>query len=145
MAHIAAVEAQGVPTYVIGIASGGDTVFSGAQNAMAVAGGRPLIGAATSYYPAPDEGDLETAIATIRDQVAACTFLTTSVPNETGSIVITLGGVVIPYDPTGADGWSWLSEGNGEIVFSGTACGQVTGASGAELVAQVSCGSDSGD
>jgi hypothetical protein len=139
VAHIAAVAAQGIPTYVIGIADSGDAAFSNVLNAMAVAGGRPLTNASTSYYPAPSQADLETAISTIRDQVGACTYLTTSVPNAEGSITITFNGQTLPYDPDGGVGWSWSSKGNGEVLLLGATCATVAGMPSGNLVAQVTC------
>jgi hypothetical protein len=106
---------------------------------MAVAGGRPLTNGATSYYPAPSQADLETAISTIRDQVGACTYLTTSVPNASGSITLTFDGQTIPYDPGGTTGWSWSSKNNGEILLMGTTCQTVAGSPQGALVATVTC------
>jgi hypothetical protein len=111
VAHIAAVAAQGIPTYVIGIADSGDAA----------------------------QADLETAISTIRDQVGACTYLTTSVPNAEGSITITFNGQTLPYDPDGGVGWSWSSKGNGEVLLLGATCATVAGMPSGNLVAQVTC------
>jgi hypothetical protein len=142
--QIAAVFAHGVPTYVIGIADSGDNTFSDVLNAMAQAGGRPLTNEPTSYYPARSEADLDTAITTIRNQVGACTYLTTSVPGDAGSIVVTLDGQTLPFDPDGGTfGWTWANESNGEITLVGSTCADVAAdASAAALVAHVECGSD---
>jgi hypothetical protein len=146
VAQIASVAAQGIPTYVIGIASAGDGVFSTVLDEMAVAGGRPLTGGATSYYPALSEADLETAVSTIRDQVGACTYLTTSVPSASGSIALTFDGMTVPYDPDGGSGWSWSSKSNGEILLLGATCSLVAGSPTGTLVANVTCGDgDAGD
>jgi von Willebrand factor type A domain len=144
VAQIATVAAQGIPTYVIGIANAGDGVFSSVLDAMAVAGGRPLTGGSTSYYPALSQSDLETAISTIRDQVGACTYLTTSVPSASGSITLTFNGQTLPYDPSGASGWSWSSKSNGEILLLGSTCATVAGSSNGALVANVTCDATSG-
>jgi hypothetical protein len=139
VARIAAVAAQGIPTYVIGIANSGDGVFSSVLDAMAVAGGRPLTSGSTSYYPALSQSDLETAISTIRDQVGACTYLTTSVPSASGTITLTFDGQTLPYDPGGTSGWSWSSESNGEILLLGATCAAVAGSATGTLVANVTC------
>jgi hypothetical protein len=139
VARIAGHAAQGVPTYVIGIASAGDSVFSDVLDAMAVAGGSPQLGSGHAYYAADSASDLDSAIAAIRDQVGKCTYLTTSIPNAGGSITVTLGGVVLPYDPSGATGWMWASESNGQIVLAAGACAEAT-LPGAPLpVADVEC------
>jgi hypothetical protein len=138
---IATYEAQGLPTYVIGIQSTADTEFTEVLNAMALAGGRPQMGAATSYYAASSELDLDSALVAIRDQVGACTFLTTSVPSGEGSITVTIGGVVVPYDPSGKTGWSWGDESNGQIVLAGTTCTAFAANASAAITAQVGCNS----
>lgn len=144
VARITAASSEGIPTYVIGIADSNDSTFSDVLNAMAQAGGRPLTGEATSYYPARSQSDLESAITTIRDQVGACTYLTTSVPDAAGSISLTLDGVVIPFDPTGKSGWSWADENNGEILLFGSTCLSVAAATNPNLVAHVVCDADAG-
>jgi hypothetical protein len=142
--RIAAVFAQGVPTYVIGIQNDGSQ-FATVLDAMAQAGGRPLTNAPQGYYPARSQADLETAISTIRDQVSACTYLTTSVPSADGSIVVTLNGQVIPFDPNGTSGWKWASETNGQIILLGTTCAAAAGGSNT-LIAHVQCDvADAGD
>lgn len=109
----------GLPTYVIGIdvEDLGDVL-----DAMAVAGSRPLSTGSHKYYAATSAKELDAAIVSIRDQVAACTYLTTSVPDPGGSIRLDVGGVTIPYDETGKNGWRWADEKNGEIELSGPAC-----------------------
>jgi hypothetical protein len=137
---IASYASQGLPTYVIGIQDEGDTENTAVLDEMATAGGRPQTGAATSYYAASSEADLDTALVAIRDQVGACTFLTTSVPGAGGSISVSAGGTIVPYDPSGKSGWSWGDENNGQIVFAGSTCTNVTSGNIA-LTALVACAS----
>jgi hypothetical protein len=136
---IASYAAEGLPTYVIGIQDATDIEFTQVLNAMAVAGGRPQTGASTSYYAATSGADLATALVTIRNQVGGCTFLTTSVPGDEGTITVTLDGAVIPYDPTGKTGWSWGDESNGQIVLAGSTCAAAVASTTSTLVAQVGC------
>ncbi len=110
-------QAQGLPTYVIGIETKGDPEFSDVLDAMAVAGGRPQVGAAQSYYAASSEAELNAALTTIRNQVGACTYLTSSVPDQNGSIVVSVDGVALAPDQ-----WIWGDRSNGEIVLQGDAC-----------------------
>ncbi len=128
--------AQGLPTYVIGIQDEGDTDFSDVLNAMADAGGRPKAGD-NHYYAGRSQAEIETALAAIRDQVGACTYLTTSVPDASGSIVLLMNGVVVPYDPTGKEGWMWGNKSNGEIVLTGATCQTAMG--NASLSVDVKC------
>lgn len=125
---------QGLPTYVVGIESAGDDSLSDVLEAMAIAGGRPQTGAARSYYSATSESALDAALTTIRDQVGACTFLTTSVPDANGTIVISLDGTEL-----GADEWTWRDRANGEIMITGDACQRSEASATPALTAVVQC------
>ncbi len=142
--HIADAYAKGIPTYVIGIADSSDSTFATVLDHMAVAGGRPLANAATSYYPARSQSDMQTALAAIEHQVSACTYLTTSVPNGAGSIELTLGGAPIAFSPDGGDaGWTWANETNGEITLLASTCDALpTDGAAVTLVAHVTCGEE---
>ena len=131
---IAKYQAAGVSTYVIGIQSQGDTQFADVLNAMAVAGGRPRSGAAESYYAASSETELSAALAAIRDQVGACTFLSSSVPDPNGAIVLNLDGVDVP-----AEAWMWGNVNNGELVLLGDACTSAAAERSPSLTATVQC------
>ncbi|MFO0755319.1 MAG: hypothetical protein U0359_02435 [Byssovorax sp.] len=137
--RIAAALADGLPTYVIGIQDEGDDTLTDVLDAMADAGGRPKLTGGSRYYAARSEGELTEALAVIRDQVGACVFLTSSVPDTNGSIEVTLNGGTLPFDPTGAEGWSWSDQENGEMVLHGKACMAAIAAGGAGLQAQVAC------
>jgi hypothetical protein len=126
--------ALGLPTYVIGIQSEGDTQFSDVLDAMAVAGGRPRQNSAHNYYAATSQAELTDALTTIRDQVGACTFLTTSMPDLNGSIVINLDGAEIP-----AEQWIWGNKDNGEIILLGDACQTVVAEKQPTVKAVVQC------
>ena len=130
---------QGIPTYVIGIESSADAQFESVLNAMAIAGGRPQPGP-TSYYQARSSADLNAAVTSIRNSVASCTYLTTSVPDTDGSIIVTLDGVTLPFDPTHTNGWDWADKANGEILLSGSACSQAAGEGSPQLYAVIVCG-----
>ena len=103
---------------------------------MAVAGGRPRTGP-RKYYAATSSAELDAAFVTIRAQVGACTFLSSSVPSATGAITITLDGAVVPEDPSGRSGWRWVDKTNGEIVLSADFCGAATAST--RFTATVSC------
>ncbi|HEX7663413.1 MAG TPA: vWA domain-containing protein, partial [Polyangiaceae bacterium] len=101
ISRIASSASSGLPTYVIGIHDPGDTQNDSVLNAMADAGGRPRSGSSQHYFAATSPSDLQSALVDIRNQLGSCTYLTSSVPSESGSIVVTVDGVVVPYDPTG--------------------------------------------
>jgi len=133
--RIAAAEARGLPTYVIGIAD--DVIGTDVLDRMAVAGGRPLVGGAQSYYAARSSADLESALTAIRDQVALCTYLTTSVPDASGSITVRVGDTTIDQDAT--NGWTWVDRDNGELHFSGTACDMASSSARPVVSATIEC------
>lgn len=112
----------GVPTWVLGIESVSRPELTFALEAMARAGGRPRVDAGTAYFPATSADGLVQAFAAIRDQVAACSFLTDSVPDLDGGISVTYGGQVVPHDPSGMSGWLWTDRENGELVLRGDSC-----------------------
>lgn len=131
---------KGIPTYVIGIAADDDD-FSDVLNEMADAGARPRVGEKLRYYPVKSAQEFDAALTTIRDQVGACTWLTRSIPDAGGTIVILVDGMEVPFDDTGADGWSWSDLSNGELVFGGPTCALLT--AGTHTVqARVTCAAD---
>ncbi len=137
-AAIARAADAGMPTYVIGLEATSEQLFVDALNAMALAGTRPQAGA-KRYYAATSRSELQRAFAAIRDQVSQCSYLTSSVPNAQGSIVVTRDGGRIPFDVTGDAGWRWTDRGNGELLIHGLDCTLANGRPGA-LEALVTCG-----
>jgi von Willebrand factor type A domain len=131
---IADYEAKGLPTYVIGIESQGDNQLDDVLNAMAIAGGRPQHGVVQSFYPASSAADLSAALTAIRDQVGACTYLTSSVPDQNGAIVITVDGGEIATDQ-----WIWGNKNNGEILLLGDVCQTLANESAPKITASVQC------
>lgn len=138
VSRITAAADAGIPTYVVGIETLGST-FETSLDRMAIAGGRPRPPGGKRYYAASSGPELQQAFTTIRDQVARCTFLTASVPNATGSIRVESNGLVLPFDPSGMEGWNWTDRANGELVFRGMTCAQVM-VGNPRLEAVVACG-----
>jgi hypothetical protein len=112
----------GVPTWVVGIESSSQPDLTTALDAMARAGGRARIGTSTAYFSATSATGVVDAFTAIRDQVAACSFLSESVPNLDGGISVTYGTEVVPFDPSGVSGWMWTDRNNGELVLRGSYC-----------------------
>ncbi len=131
-----------IPVYVLGIAEDPQESFARTLAALAVAGGRPR-GTSPEYYPARSPGELTSALATIRDGVAQCTYLTPSAPGEdenAGSIEVLVDGVSVPHDPTRREGWDWVDQRYGQLAFFGTACARVSRATGStNVTAEVRC------
>ena len=111
--------ADGIPTYVIGIAD--DVTLRQSLQQLAVAGTRPRPGS-QGFYSAQSAAELQLAFSTIRDQVGACSFLTSSVPDAQGSIIVSLDGARVPFDETGQQGWRWTDRDNGELTLVGDVC-----------------------
>jgi hypothetical protein len=130
-------EKDKVPVYVIGLGSQPDSVFRDVLDQMAVAGGRPR-STIPRYYGAQTSGELSTALQTIRDGVAKCTYLTPSAPTNPDAIVVEINGVVVARDPSHTNGWDWVDQTYGTLAFFGSACEQAQ-TDGARLAGNVSC------
>jgi hypothetical protein len=131
---------RGLPTYVVGIQDTDNAEFVDVLNAMAVAGGRPLTGQAQSYFAVSSQTQIEQALTTIRNQVGGCVYLTTSLPDLTGSIAVTVNGKPLPFDPTGVDGWRWGDRSNGEIAIQGASCVATAALQNPLVEAEIACG-----
>lgn len=136
--RIAAAAAAGLPTYVIGIQDGATSPLAAVLDAMAEAGQRPQTGQSHEYYAVSSEAELGAALVTIRDQVGACIYLTSSVPDQHGTIRVFLNDRELPFDPSGETGWNWADRHNGEIVLSPADCGSAS-MSGAQTTAELAC------
>jgi hypothetical protein len=121
VATITGLAQKGLPTYVLGIQSSANAQFIQALNDMAVAGGRPRSGNGDKFYAANSDAELQSALVSIRNQVGDCGFLLSGVP-PLGDVTVSLDGMVIPFDPNGKDGWTWVDQANGEIAIVGTSC-----------------------
>jgi hypothetical protein len=118
-------EAQKIPVYVIGIGAE-EAAAVPVLDRMAVAGGRALA-SEPRFYSAQSEDALNQALATIRDAVAKCTYLTPSAPSNPDAITVSIGGVEVPRDPSKTDGWDWIDQVFGELAFFGDACTRAQG------------------
>ncbi|HEY8072882.1 MAG TPA: vWA domain-containing protein [Labilithrix sp.] len=130
-------QTQKIPVYVIGIGSTERPEFLQVLDEMAVAGGRPRAGT-PKHYNVQTAGELTDALATIRDSIAKCTYLTPSAPTDPNAITIDIDGMTIPRDPTHMNGWDWVDQTYGEIAFFGAAC-TAAGNGSAHVTGNVSC------
>ncbi len=128
--------ADGIPTYVIGVAD--DAALRAPLQAMAEAGSRPRSGP-QGFYSAQSPADLQLAFRTIRDQVGSCSFLTSSVPDGDGGIRVTFEGAEVASDDGGLSGWRWTDRENGELALLGPVCARAV-ARPSSLIVTVSCG-----
>lgn len=129
--------AAGVPTWVVGLTA--DAGDEAALNEMAKAGARPRSGA-RAFYSAQSPAELEQAFSAIRDQVRSCSFLTESVPDRDGGIIVSFAGAEVPLaGDAGVDGWRWTDRENGEFALLGSVCAQAV-RNPSSAVVTVTCG-----
>lgn len=114
-------QSQKIPVYIIGIGGLERPQLTKALEDMAVAGGRPRPGT-PRHYSAQTPAELSSALGSIRDSVAKCTYLTPSAPTDPSAITVEIDGVAIPRDPTRTFGWDWVDREFGTLAFYGDAC-----------------------
>lgn len=122
-------ENQKVPVYVIGIGSLESAVFRKTLDDMAVAGGRAKP-TAPKYYSAQTPAELTSALASVRDSVGSCTFLTPSAPTDPNAIVVQIDGQNVTRDTTRTEGWDWVDQAYGTLALFGDACKKAQAAAG---------------
>lgn len=111
---------QGLDTFVIGLA--GTEEYTDLLDAMAIAGGRPQMNAATSYYAAADEASLQAALNTIAVSVISCVIPLTEAPEEPDAVTVYVDGQEIPHDDGQSNGWDYTDDSNTAIEIFGPAC-----------------------
>lgn len=135
-----AFEVQKIPVYVIGIGSTERPAFLKVLDDMAVAGGRPRP-TTPRHYNVQTSAELKTALQSIGDSVAKCTYLTPSAPLDPNAISVVINGVSIPRDPTHTNGWDWVDKAFGTLAFFGSACDAASAGSttASQITGVVSC------
>ncbi|HJZ87939.1 MAG TPA: vWA domain-containing protein, partial [Polyangia bacterium] len=119
---VGAVAGMGIHTFVIGIAT--DTMADATLNQMAQNGMEPRPGGPPSYYPVASQQDLANALMAIAGRIGSCTFPLQMVPPDPNMVRVTADGMIVPRDPTHADGWDF-GPGNMSIVFYGSWCNRL--------------------
>ena len=114
-------ENQKIPVYVVGIGSTERPEFLKVLDDMAVAGGRARA-TTPRHYNVQTSAELKTALQSIGDSIAKCTYLTPSSPTDPNAISVEINGKVIQRDQTHANGWDWVDQAFGTLAFFGTAC-----------------------
>lgn len=115
-----------IPVYVIGIGSTERKDFLQVLDDMAVAGGRPRP-TTPKHYNVQSSEELKTALQSIGDSIAKCTYLTPSAPTDPNAISVEIDGKAIPRDPTHTVGWDWVDKAFGTLAFFGAACTAASG------------------
>jgi len=113
---------MGFKTIVVGI---GDTMGAATLDQMAINGGMPQTGAATSFYQVTDTASLVAALQTILGRVGSCQFEIGAAPNSNTSndfIDVFGDGTKIPRDTTHTDGWDYSNATHTAIEIFGPRC-----------------------
>jgi von Willebrand factor type A domain len=131
---------MGYQTFVIGI--GNVATAQSTLNQLAVSGGQPQTGAATSYYAATDEASLEAALMAIVGKVASCTIPLP--PDAVGQTNVAVSvqdssnkATKVPQDNN--NGWSYANAGMTSIQLNGSYCTGVKGGSYSNVEFLYSC------
>jgi hypothetical protein len=129
-----------IPVFVIGIGSTERPEFLKVLDDMAVAGGRPRP-TTPRHYNVQSGAELQSALTSISDSIAKCTYLTPSAPTDPNAITVEINGKSIPRDPTHMNGWDWVDQAFGELAFFGPACAAASGGTTttAAITGVVSC------
>jgi hypothetical protein len=119
---IAALEAQHIPTYVIGLP--GSAAYSSVLDQFATAGGTAR-STEPFYYDVTttDSAALETALAQIAAKITAtCSFPLSPPPQDPAKINVYFDNSVVPKDP--ANGWTY-DNGTATLTLVGLACNEI--------------------
>jgi hypothetical protein len=113
---------SGIPTFVVGIATGGGMADTTLSN-MANAGGYPRAGSPT-YYPVTSTMEFTATLQTLVGMATTCTF---TVPEPTGDtdrahIAVVVNGSELGRDPNHANGWDYTSTGMTAVQIYGSTC-----------------------
>jgi hypothetical protein len=124
---VSQLEAQGVLTFVIGLAQGPGSPGHEALQQIALAGGAARDGD-TGYYPAGDPDALVADLADISSHIAAGCRLRLDRPLPAGrAVFVSIGGTEVASDPS--DGFTYEVDALGRafVILNGPACNQRRG------------------
>jgi hypothetical protein len=133
MAAVQAVQTaftNGIPTFVVGIATSGMGTADATLNMMAMAGGYANPGA-TSYYSVDSQQALIDALNSIITKVGGeCRFPLGKLPSNDGrtsydAITVFADGTPVPRDATHTDGWDYADTSHTSIQLTGSICERV--------------------
>ena len=121
----AALHAQAIDTFVIGIGEDLNASNPDVLNQMAEAGGRPRSGA-VKYYQANSLDDLNAAFGAIGDAVFGCTFTLSPQPPDPSQLWVTFDDQLVARDASHLNGWDYDSQSN-QLTAYGAACSLLQG------------------
>jgi len=121
---IGAALAAGFATFVVGVDTAKTTSIT-RLNQMAVAGGRPRVGAATQFYLASTQADLTLVLQSITGELASCIFTLEPPPPVPDNIAVDFSGQRTPRDPNRINGWEYTSPDFRSLQVYGTWCERI--------------------
>jgi hypothetical protein len=132
IAAVTAARMAGIPTFVVGIATGGSTADT-TLNSMAVEGGYPQMGAATQYYAVTNQAEFTAVLQTLVGVASTCNFSIPTPPTTDGTTsredITVTGGTGTPTDapiPQDANnGWTYSDTTHTAITLHGSSCDAV--------------------
>jgi len=129
IAAVAAANAAGFQTFVVGIATANSADADATLSSMATAGGLPRA-ATPPYYPVTNADDLAAAIRTLVGVAATCTFQVGPTPTDDGStsldkIDVFGDGAPIGRDTTHTNGYDYKDASKQQIEVHGPLCDQI--------------------
>lgn len=128
-----------IPVYVIGIDDRTRPDLGDVLDRMAIEGGRPREdGAGRRFYSVAEADDLRDALTAITNSISRCAFTLTPAPTADATVDVRIGDLVVPRDPTRAEGWDFTNPSRSEMTIFGGACERVS-AGDEEVTAEILC------
>jgi len=115
---------MGVPTFVVGVATGGMGTADTTLSNMAKAGGYPRAGT-PSYYNVSSTAEFVSVLQTLVGVAGSCTFTVPDPPNsdtDRSHIGVLVDGKELTRDPNHANGWDYTTSGMTAVQVYGSTC-----------------------
>ena len=128
---------QQIDTFVIGLA--GSSGYSALLDQMAVAGGRPQVGAGKKYYAADNQKQLEAALSAIAGSVISCAIQLDETPKYPDRVKVYMDGQEVPRDTTHVNGWDYSDATLTRIELFGPVCDALQDGKKHDLTATFAC------
>lgn len=130
IASVAQAFKDGIPTFVIGIATAG---MDATLNSMAMEGGYPRMGADKAYYPVASAAELTDALNAIKNEVGTCFFGISAIDPK----MMKISGVNADGTPLNAGDFTIV--GTTGVKLEGQACQDYTDGKIKKVEVQVDC------
>jgi hypothetical protein len=126
-----------ITTFVIGLE--GSKEYKTLLDAMAKAGGAPKTGGTTSYYPATNKTELQTALKAIAVSVISCEIDLKKKPDYPNKVLVYLDGTLVPRDAKKNNGWNYTDSSLTKIKLYGSYCTKLQDGAKHALTATFAC------